>query len=68
VFTGLVGYQGKFIGLRKNRTELVLEVPEELAARLEPGQSLAVDGVCLTVSRKEKINCFYPVQGKSGQD
>jgi len=56
VFTGLVGYQGKFIGLRKNRTELVLEVPEELAARLEPGQSLAVDGVCLTVSRKEKIN------------
>ncbi|HNS05017.1 MAG TPA: riboflavin synthase [Candidatus Saccharicenans sp.] len=65
MFTGLVGYQGKFIGLRKNRTELVLEVPEELAARLEPGQSLAVDGVCLTVSRKEKNQLFFTLSRES---
>jgi len=59
VFTGLIRYQGKFRGWRKNRTELLLEVPEELAGQLEPGQSLAVDGVCLTLSRREKNQLLF---------
>lgn len=54
MFTGLIRYQGKFRGLRKNLTEILIEVPEELATQLVPGQSLAVDGICLTVSLKEK--------------
>ncbi|MDD8021365.1 MAG: riboflavin synthase [Acidobacteriota bacterium] len=54
MFTGLIRYQGKFREFRKNQTEIMLEVPEELAAKLDIGQSLAIDGICLTVIRKEK--------------
>jgi riboflavin synthase len=54
VFTGLIRYQGKFRSWRNNLTEVVLEVPEELAIQLSPGQSLAVDGICLTVSAKDR--------------
>lgn len=54
MFTGLIRYRGHLRGYRKNRTELVLEVPDNLADLLETGQSLAVDGVCLTLVSKEK--------------
>lgn len=54
MFTGLIRYRGLFREYRKNQTELVLEVPEKLAELLEPGQSLAVDGVCLTLVSKDK--------------
>ncbi|MBC7361844.1 MAG: riboflavin synthase [Candidatus Aminicenantes bacterium] len=54
MFTGLIRYRGFFREYRKNQTELVLEVPEKLAELLEPGQSLAVDGVCLTLVSKDK--------------
>jgi riboflavin synthase len=54
MFTGLIRYCGFFQEYRKNQTELVLEVPEKLAVLLEPGQSLAVDGVCLTLVSKDK--------------
>jgi len=54
MFTGLISCHGHFREYRKNRSELVLEVPEKLALIMEPGQSLAVDGVCLTLVGKEK--------------
>ncbi|MBC7349415.1 MAG: riboflavin synthase [Candidatus Aminicenantes bacterium] len=50
MFTGLISHRGLFREYRQNRSELVIEVPEELSRRLEKGQSLAVDGVCLTVT------------------
>ncbi|MGB9892854.1 MAG: riboflavin synthase [Candidatus Saccharicenans sp.] len=54
MFTGLIFHRGQFKEYRRTRTELWLEVPEDLALRLEPGQSLAVDGACLTLVKKEK--------------
>jgi len=50
MFTGLISHRGHFREYRQSRSELVIEVPEELSCRLEKGQSLAVDGVCLTVT------------------
>lgn len=54
MFTGLISHRGRCREYRNNRAELVIEVPPELGRRLEKGQSLAVDGVCLTVVEKEK--------------
>ena len=54
MFTGLVSHTGFFKEFRKNRTELWIEAPVEICSRLENGQSLAVDGVCLTLIKKEK--------------
>ena len=54
MFTGLVSHIGFFKEFRKNRTELWIEAPGEISSRLENGQSLAVDGVCLTLIKKEK--------------
>ncbi|HEK85032.1 MAG: riboflavin synthase [Candidatus Saccharicenans sp.] len=54
MFTGLIRHLGSFREYRKNRTELVIEAPENLTVILQPGESLAVDGVCLTLVTKEK--------------
>ena len=59
MFTGLIRFQGKFRGLRKDRTEVLIEAPDELAAQLEIGQSLAVDGICLTVTAREKSRLSF---------
>ncbi|MGQ9800116.1 MAG: riboflavin synthase [Candidatus Saccharicenans sp.] len=50
MFNGIISHRGLLREYRKSRSELVIEVPEELSRRLEKGQSLAVDGVCLTVT------------------
>lgn len=48
MFTGIVCDLGSVAELRRDR--LVLEVPPALRARLTLGASIAVNGVCLTVS------------------
>jgi riboflavin synthase len=48
VFTGLVAGKGVVRALRDGR----LEVETPLAAELEPGDSIAVDGVCLTATEQ----------------
>ncbi len=49
MFTGIVSHQGVFRGYRKGRAELAVEAPG-LAARIAPGGSVAVDGVCLSLA------------------
>ncbi len=53
MFTGLITHLGRFREYRRGNTELLIEAPEDIALKIEPGQSLAVDGVCLTLLRKE---------------
>lgn len=48
MFTGIVSQQGLFRGYRKGRSEMTVEAAG-LAARLLPGDSLAVDGACLSL-------------------
>jgi riboflavin synthase len=58
MFTGIISHTGIFKEYRKVKQEMVIETPE-LAARLEIGDSLAVNGVCLSLTRKEKnMLCF----------
>ena len=58
MFTGIITARGAFRGYRKGRTALLVEAPG-LAAKLAPGDSLAVDGVCLTVAAKERTGLLF---------
>jgi riboflavin synthase len=53
MFTGIITHQGIFSGYRRGRQELVIEAAG-LADRLRPGDSLAVNGVCLSLLGAEK--------------
>jgi len=50
MFTGIVQQSGRFRGFAKGKTELLLEAP---GLAVEIGGSVAVDGVCLSVIRRE---------------
>jgi riboflavin synthase len=58
MFTGIITHIGIFRGYRTGKQEMTIEAPE-LVSRLEIGDSLAVNGVCLSLTRKEKTSlCF----------
>jgi riboflavin synthase alpha subunit len=53
MFTGIIAHQGLFAGYRSGRQELLVEAPG-LADNVRPGDSVAVDGVCLSLAGSEK--------------
>jgi riboflavin synthase len=53
MFTGIIKERGLFAGYRRGRAELLVEAAS-LAGSLKPGDSLAVNGVCLTLLKAEK--------------
>jgi riboflavin synthase len=53
MFTGIIAHQGLFRGFRRGREEMVVEAPG-LAAKLATGDSLAVNGVCLSLLAADK--------------
>jgi riboflavin synthase len=58
MFTGIISHRGIFKEYRKGKQELVIEAPE-LVDQLEMGDSLAVNGACLSLTQKEKNTlCF----------
>jgi riboflavin synthase len=58
MFTGIVHHTGIFKEYRRGKQELVLEAPD-LSDRLDTGESLAVNGVCLSLTRTEKNSLFF---------
>ncbi len=53
MFTGIIKHTGKFKGYAQGRKVISLEALT-LAKDLDLGESLAVNGVCLTLTKKEK--------------
>ncbi len=53
MFTGIIRHTGRFKGYRRGKQEMAVEAPPELS-RLETGESLAVNGVCLSLIGREK--------------
>jgi riboflavin synthase len=53
MFTGIITHQGVFTGYRRGRRELVVEAPG-FSAKLRRGDSLAVNGVCLSLVGADK--------------
>ena len=58
MFTGIITGSGTFRGYRKGRRALLVEAPE-LAGQLGAGESLAIDGVCLTVAAMERAGLIF---------
>ncbi len=52
MFTGIISSIGVFQGYRHGRREILVEAPDA-APKLEIGASLAIDGVCLSLVRRD---------------
>jgi len=59
MFTGIVSHVGIFREFGFGRGEFTLEAPEKVAEGLETGDSLAVDGVCLSLVGQKKNNLTF---------
>lgn len=58
MFTGIISHTGIFKEYRSGKQEMAIEVPEPVSC-LKIGDSLAVNGVCLSLIRKDKNTlCF----------
>jgi len=58
MFTGIINHIGVFKGYRHGKREIAIEEPS-IASRLNIGESLAVNGVCLSTIKKEKSTVFF---------
>ncbi len=58
MFTGIIQQIGIFQGYKLGKQELAIKAPE-LVSRMEIGDSLAVNGVCLSLTHKEKDVLFF---------
>lgn len=58
MFTGIIEAKGKIISLQKDRTNLVLEIASPFSDEIKVDQSIAHNGVCLTVEKISGKNHF----------
>lgn len=58
MFTGIINHLGLFKGYRQGKKEIIIESPT-LSSEIEIGESLAVNGVCLSLTKKEKHTLFF---------
>jgi len=58
MFTGIINHLGQFKGYRQGKKEIVIEAPS-LSSQVETGESVAVNGVCLSLTKKEKHSLFF---------
>jgi riboflavin synthase len=58
MFTGIIKNQGIFKGYRSGKQEMALEEPS-VAGRLDLGESLAINGVCLSLIKKDRDTLFF---------
>lgn len=58
MFTGIIHHQGTYKGFRQGKQQIAVEAPASFP--IPPaGESVAVDGVCLTLLRAEKTVLFF---------
>ena len=58
MFTGIIHHQGLFKGYQSGKRELAIEVPAAFPSQSE-GESIAVEGVCLSLLRREANTLFF---------
>jgi riboflavin synthase len=58
MFTGIIHHTGQFKGYSLGKQTISIQAPS-LASRLEPGDSLAINGVCLSLIKKEKDTLLF---------
>jgi len=58
MFTGIIHYQGAFKGYSQGKIQISIEAPPSFPP-LASGESVAVNGVCLTLFKREKSVLFF---------
>jgi riboflavin synthase len=58
MFTGIINHTGLFKGYRRGKQEITIEAPS-IISQIEVGASLAVNGVCLSLIKKENKALFF---------
>ena len=66
MFTGIISHIGRFVAYRRGRQEIVIEASSEVL-QLNIGESLAVNGVCLSLIKKEKTQASFSLSGETLQ-
>jgi riboflavin synthase len=66
MFTGIIHHLGQFKGYRQGKQEIVIEVPPGLP-RVETGESIAVNGVCLSLVKRERDTSFFNLSQETRQ-
>ena len=66
MFTGIINHLGQFKGYRRGKQEIVVEVPPGLP-RVETGESIAVNGVCLSLVKRERDTSFFNLSQETRQ-
>jgi len=61
MFTGLVESQGKIISTEKTSSSYKIRIACPFAAELTLGESVAVNGICLTVCQKDNDSFFADI-------
>jgi len=64
MFTGIISHQGLFRGYRLGKREIAVEVPT-VSSQMEIGQSIALNGVCLSLVRKERDLLFFNLSAET---
>lgn len=58
MFTGIIHHIGLFRGFRQGKKEIAIEAPS-VASKLNVGDSLAINGACLSLIKKQKNLLFF---------
>lgn len=58
MFTGIIHHKGNFKGYRQGKQEIAVESPLPFPS-LEAGESVALNGVCLSLTKKEGNILFF---------
>jgi riboflavin synthase len=64
MFTGIISHLGRFQGFESGKQEVCIAV-QELSLGLQVGDSLAVNGVCLSLIRKIKDDMYFNLSAET---
>lgn len=59
MFTGIINHLGTFF--KQTQKGFMFEVPSDLAKHITEGLSIAIDGVCLTVTKKDATTIYVDI-------
>ena len=65
MFTGIISHLGRFQGFESGKQELCIAALD-IAESLRVGDSLAVNGVCLSLIRKAKEGLYFNISAETG--
>ena len=66
MFTGIINHIGRFKGYRLKKQEVIIEAPS-VCSLLEIGDSLAVNGVCLSLIKKDRNHLHFNLSDETLQ-